>query len=149
MVENLVASSVMCDGNSIPSLLRFDTCTPDRPTPIYAQNVHLCYKRASLQVYSRPAFLSVDISPSSSIPFSRFSICNSSPHPYVSIPAYMDALVPFPYLFKPNRILTHLCLCFGFFEQIIYTYRPFFLLTLLHPSHSFLTELRTFMPRVC
>ena len=32
---------------------------------------------------------------------------------------------------------------------MIYTYRPFFLLTLLHPSHSFLTELRTFMPRVC
>lgn len=37
----------------------------------------------------------------------------------------------------------------GFFEQIIYTYLPFFLRTLLHPSHSFLTELRTFMPRVC
>jgi hypothetical protein len=43
----------------------------------------------------------------------------------------------------------YLCLCFGFLLQIIYTYRPFFLLTLLHPSHIFLTELRTFMPRVC
>lgn len=32
---------------------------------------------------------------------------------------------------------------------MIYTYRPFFLLTLLHPSQSFLTELRTFMPRTC
>jgi len=32
---------------------------------------------------------------------------------------------------------------------MIYTYRPFFLLTLLHPSHSFLTELLTFMPREC
>jgi hypothetical protein len=32
---------------------------------------------------------------------------------------------------------------------MIYTYRPFFLLTLLHPSHSFFTELRTFMPRIC
>lgn len=49
----------------------------------------------------------------------------------------------------PQTQPTHLCLCFGFFEQIIYTYRPFFLRTLLHPSHSFLTELRTFMPRVC
>jgi hypothetical protein len=44
---------------------------------------------------------------------------------------------------------TYLCLCFGFLLQIIYTYRPFFLRTLLHPSHSFLTELRTFMPRDC
>lgn len=44
---------------------------------------------------------------------------------------------------------TYLCLCFGFLLQIIYTYRPFFLRTLLHPSHSFLTELRTFMPRAC
>lgn len=57
---------------------------------------------------------------------------------------------------QPNSILdpsstlkTHLCLCLGFFEQMIYTYLPFFLLTLLHPSHSFLTELRTFMPLVC
>jgi hypothetical protein len=32
---------------------------------------------------------------------------------------------------------------------MMYTYLPFFLLTLLHPSHSFLTELRTFMPLVC
>jgi hypothetical protein len=32
---------------------------------------------------------------------------------------------------------------------MIYTYLPFFLRTLLHPSHIFLTELRTFMPRVC
>jgi hypothetical protein len=32
---------------------------------------------------------------------------------------------------------------------MMYTYRPFFLLTLLHPSHSFLTELLTFMPRDC
>jgi hypothetical protein len=40
-------------------------------------------------------------------------------------------------------------LCFGFLLQIIYTYFPFFLLTLLHPSHSFLTELRTFIPLVC
>jgi hypothetical protein len=31
----------------------------------------------------------------------------------------------------------------------MYTYRPPFLLTLLHPSHNFLTELRTFMPRAC
>jgi len=31
---------------------------------------------------------------------------------------------------------------------MIYTYFPPFRLTLLHPSHSFLTELRTFMPRV-
>ena len=31
----------------------------------------------------------------------------------------------------------------------MYTYFPFFRLTLLHPSHSFLTELRTFMPRTC
>lgn len=48
-------------------------------------------------------------------------------------------------------LLTHsyLCLCFGFLLQMIYTYRPFFLLTLLHPSHSFLTELLTFMPRDC
>lgn len=45
--------------------------------------------------------------------------------------------------------LTHLCLCFGFLLQIIYTYFPFFLRTLLHPSHSFLTELRTFIPLVC
>jgi hypothetical protein len=42
---------------------------------------------------------------------------------------------------------TYLCLCFGFFEQIMYTYLPPFLLTLLQPSHSFLTELRTFIPR--
>jgi hypothetical protein len=32
---------------------------------------------------------------------------------------------------------------------MIYTYLPFFLRTLLHPSHSFLTDDRTFMPRVC
>lgn len=44
---------------------------------------------------------------------------------------------------------THLCLCFGFFEQMMYTYFPPFLLTLLHPLHSFLTELRTFMPLTC
>lgn len=31
----------------------------------------------------------------------------------------------------------------------MYTYLPPFLLTLLQPSHSFLTELRTFMPRIC
>jgi hypothetical protein len=49
----------------------------------------------------------------------------------------------------PRQIQTHLCLCFGFLLQIIYTYLPFFRLTLLHPSHSFLTELRTFMPRFC
>jgi hypothetical protein len=42
---------------------------------------------------------------------------------------------------------TYLCLCFGFFEQMMYTYLPPFLLTLLQPSHSFLTELRTFIPR--
>jgi hypothetical protein len=47
------------------------------------------------------------------------------------------------------RTQSYLCLCFGFLLQMIYTYRPFFLLTLLHPSHIFLTELRTFMPRVC
>lgn len=50
---------------------------------------------------------------------------------------------------KRKKKQTHRCLCFGFLLQIIYTYFPFFLLTLLHPSHSFLTELRTFMPRVC
>lgn len=44
---------------------------------------------------------------------------------------------------------TYLCLCFGFLLQIIYTYFPPFRLTLLHPSHSFFTELRTFMPRIC
>jgi hypothetical protein len=31
----------------------------------------------------------------------------------------------------------------------MYTYLPPFLLTLLQPSHSFLTELRTFIPRTC
>jgi len=31
----------------------------------------------------------------------------------------------------------------------MYTYLPPFLLTLLQPSHSFLTELRTFIPRIC
>ena len=31
----------------------------------------------------------------------------------------------------------------------MYTYFPPFLLTLLHPLHNFLTELRTFMPRIC
>ena len=31
----------------------------------------------------------------------------------------------------------------------MYTYWPPFLLTLLQPSHSFLTELRTFIPRTC
>lgn len=46
-------------------------------------------------------------------------------------------------------VITHLCLCFGFFEQMIYTYFPPFRLTLLHPLHSFFTELRTFMPRTC
>jgi hypothetical protein len=55
---------------------------------------------------------------------------------------------PFPPKYPPST-QSYLCLCFGFLLQIIYTYRPFFLLTLLHPSHIFLTELRTFMPRVC
>lgn len=32
---------------------------------------------------------------------------------------------------------------------MIYTYFPFFLRTLLHPSHSFFTLDRTFIPRVC
>jgi hypothetical protein len=49
----------------------------------------------------------------------------------------------------PKTHNSYLCLCFGFLLQMIYTYLPFFLLTLLHPSHSFLTELRTFMPRIC
>jgi hypothetical protein len=70
------------------------------------------------------------------------------------------------FLSTPSNTATYLCLCFGFLLQIIYTYRPFFLRTLLHPSHSFftwakvsdrshfvprslLTELLTFMPRVC
>ncbi|KAK7188756.1 hypothetical protein PSPO01_05389 [Paraphaeosphaeria sporulosa] len=44
---------------------------------------------------------------------------------------------------------TYLCLCFGFLLQMMYTYFPFFLRTLLHPSHSFFTDDRTFMPRVC
>ena len=44
---------------------------------------------------------------------------------------------------------TYLCLCFGFLLQIMYTYFPPFRFTLLHPSHSFLTELRTFIPRIC
>ena len=45
--------------------------------------------------------------------------------------------------------VAYLCLCLAFFEQIIYTYFPPFLLTLLHPSQSFFTELRTFIPRIC
>jgi hypothetical protein len=60
-----------------------------------------------------------------------------NPRQYTSLHSPLDK--QFPYL----------CLCFGFLLQIIYTYLPFFRLTLLHPSHSFLTELRTFMPRVC
>jgi hypothetical protein len=32
---------------------------------------------------------------------------------------------------------------------MMYTYLPPFLLTLLQPSHSFFTELRTFIPRIC
>jgi hypothetical protein len=69
--------------------------------------------------------------------------------PYTLIPAYTQ-LASLRSLSKPSLPrITHLCLCFGFLLQIIYTYRPFFLLTLLHPSHSFFTELRTFMPRVC
>lgn len=50
---------------------------------------------------------------------------------------------------KTQHARTHLCLCLGFFEQMMYTYLPPFLLTLLQPSHSFLTELRTFIPRTC
>ena len=54
------------------------------------------------------------------------------------------------YLQSQNlKPITYLCLCLGFFEQIMYTYLPPFLLTLLQPSHSFLTELRTFIPRTC
>ena len=48
-----------------------------------------------------------------------------------------------------SNFTTYLCLCLGFFEQMMYTYLPPFLLTLLQPSHSFLTELRTFIPRTC
>jgi hypothetical protein len=33
--------------------------------------------------------------------------------------------------------------------QIIYTYLPFFLLTLLQPSHNFFTDDLTFIPLVC
>ncbi|KAF9735267.1 hypothetical protein PMIN01_06672 [Paraphaeosphaeria minitans] len=50
---------------------------------------------------------------------------------------------------KKESDTTYLCLCFGFLLQIMYTYLPFFLRTLLHPSHSFFTDDRTFMPRVC
>jgi len=39
------------------------------------------------------------------------------------------------------------CLCFGFFEQIMYT--RFFLRTGLHASQSRLTDERVFIPRVC
>lgn len=39
------------------------------------------------------------------------------------------------------------CLCFGSFEQMTYN-RPL-RLTTEHPSQNFLTELRTFIPRVC
>lgn len=56
--------------------------------------------------------------------------------------------VSFPTMTIPEGI-TYLCLCFGFLLQMMYTYLPPFLRTLLHPSHSFLTELRTFIPRTC
>jgi hypothetical protein len=62
--------------------------------------------------------------------------------------AYQHVSPP-PFHPYPLKHQTHLCLCFGFLLQIIYTYLPFFLLTLLHPSHSFFTELRTFMPLAC
>lgn len=39
------------------------------------------------------------------------------------------------------------CLCFGSFEQM--TYKRPLRLTTEHPSQNFLTELRTFIPRVC
>jgi len=45
-----------------------------------------------------------------------------------------------------ERCKEQTCLCFGFFEQTMYT-RPF-LNTTLHPSHIFLTDERTFMPRL-
>ena len=64
------------------------------------------------------------------------SLCNPQPPPS---PCTRDI----------EKRKTHLCLCFGFLLQMIYTYLPPFLRTLLHPSHNFLTELRTFMPRTC
>jgi hypothetical protein len=64
-------------------------------------------------------------------------------------PCLFRTLASSPQTNYSNRANPHLCLCFGFLLQIIYTYRPFFLRTLLHPSHIFLTELRTFIPRTC
>jgi len=58
-------------------------------------------------------------------------------------------------IFFPNQIpyFPCLCLCFGFSEQMIYTvpgpFFPPFLLTDLHPSQSFFTELLVFIPRIC
>jgi hypothetical protein len=79
--------------------------------------------------------------------------CTSSALPRTTVPlhsfilAYPQSAHCLPN--THNNAATHLCLCFGFLLQIIYTYLPPFLRTLLHPSHSFFTELRTFMPRVC
>lgn len=75
-----------------------------------------------------------------------FSFLNHGQLGSLSLPTLQSASFWFQ---KNMRMETYLCLCFGFLLQIMYTYFPPFRRTLLHPSHSFFTELLTFIPRIC